>query len=210
MQEVTLEANPDALKPNNLAEYRSMGINRLSVGIQSFHQKDLDFMRRAHSAEASLESIRQAKAEGFDKISLDLIFGIPGSDLELWRENLHQFFELDISHLSSYALTLEEGTIYHHQVEKGEINAPDEDELASQFQLLQEFINQNGWEQYELSNYCKNGDYALHNSAYWQDRKYLGLGPSAHSYDLKSRQWNLANNQLYTKAVMEGTPYFEQ
>ena len=209
LEEVTLEANPDDLSKEKLRELKELPINRLSIGIQSFHQKDLDFMNRAHSAEEGIASVKRALDMGFEKLSLDLIFGIPTSTTAQWEANLKQIFSLDFDHLSAYALTLEEGTLFHHQVKSGKIKEVDDQVVAEQYQLLQDYIEHENWEQYELSNYCRNEQYAIHNTAYWMNERYLGIGPAAHSYDGRNRRWNVANNHLYYKHIHEGKEYFE-
>lgn len=209
LKEVTLEANPDDLNNKKLRELKSLPIDRFSIGIQSTHQDELDFMNRAHNASEGIDSVKRSQDAGFEKISVDLIFGIPNGTIQKWEENLERIFELNVPHLSAYALTLEEKTVYHHLVKSGKYTAPKEDELAEQYNLLQNYISDNNWEQYELSNYCQGEKYAFHNSSYWKDELYLGIGPSAHSYNGKSRQWNLANNQAYSKGLKRATNYFE-
>ncbi|MAY83241.1 MAG: coproporphyrinogen III oxidase [Flavobacteriales bacterium] len=209
LKEVTLEANPDDLSKEKLRELKELPINRLSIGIQSFHQKDLDFMNRAHSAEEGIATVKRALDMGFEKLSLDLIFGIPTSTTADWEANLRQIFSLDFDHLSAYALTLEEGTLFHHQVKSGKAKEIEDREVAEQYNLLQDYIKNESWEQYELSNYCRNEQYAIHNTAYWMNEKYLGIGPAAHSYDGAKRRWNLANNHLYYKHIHEGKQYYE-
>lgn len=210
LKEVTLEANPDDLNREKLSTLKTTPINRLSIGIQSFHEADLMFMNRAHKAEAGQRSIQDAQDAGFENLTIDLIYGVPGSNLKKWEENLQTFFKLKVPHLSSYALTLEENTAYAHRVKKGEIAAPNENDLADQYELLQVYIMQNDWEHYELSNYALKGNRALHNSSYWQGENYLGIGPSAHSFNGISRQWNVANNHLYTSANFLEDHYFEK
>ncbi len=210
LKEVTLEANPDDLSQEKLVQLRDTPIDRLSIGIQSFHQEDLNFMGRAHTAIEGKESILMAQDSGFEKMTIDLIYGVPGSSTEKWKENLEQFFDLKIPHLSSYALTVEDRTAYANQIKKGQSTPPEEDELAEQYALLQEFIRSNNWNHYELSNYCQEGNEAIHNSSYWQGKSYLGIGPSAHSFNGYSRQWNVSNNQLYIKADFAADNYFQK
>jgi len=209
LKEVTLEANPDDLSYEKLKALKSLPINRLSIGIQSLHQKDLDFMNRAHNSKEGIASVERSLEMGFEKLNLDLIFGLPNSNLAEWESNLDQLFALDFEHLSAYALTLEEGTRFHRQVERGKLKELDDHLVAEQYQFLQDFIQQQGWEQYELSNYCKNDKIAIHNTAYWMNEKYLGIGPAAHSFDGKMRRWNVANNHLYNKQINAGEPYFQ-
>ena len=208
--EITLEANPDDLSTEKIRALSESPINRLSIGIQSFHEADLQFMNRAHNATEALQSLQQAKAMGFDNLTIDLIYGTPGLTDTGWLENLNIFRDLDIGHLSSYCLTVEEGTALDHFVKKGTAKPVDEEQSARQFDLLLDFIDTNGYTQYEISNFAKPGMFARHNTAYWQGIPYLGLGPSAHSYDGSSRQWNVAHNANYMKAVTNKQNHFER
>jgi len=208
-KEITLEANPDDLSNEKLKELAKLPINRLSIGVQSFHDSELNLMNRAHSSQEAIKCIRESQDLGFTNLTIDLIYGIPNGNLKSWEENLRTFFELEVPHLSSYALTVEKKTVLAHQIANAIVTAPKEEDLASQYDLLQEFISDQKWIHYELSNYCVDGMAALHNSSYWQGKSYLGVGPSAHSYNGSSRQWNIANNQLYAKAVFSGNDYFE-
>ncbi len=207
--EITLEANPDDLSKSKLKELRQTPINRLSIGVQSFFEVDLRFMNRAHSAKEAKESILLAQDMGFHQLNMDLIFGAQTTSNQMWEENLLQFFELDIPHLSAYSLTVEENTLIANQIKKGKIKALDDEKSYWQYIRLQELIKAHGFEQYEVSNYCKNQQYAKHNTSYWQGKGYLGLGPSAHSFNKNSRQWNISNNALYIKNLKEGKEYFE-
>lgn len=207
--EVTLEANPDDLNPSYLRQLHDAGINRLSIGTQSFFDEDLKFMHRAHHAGQALESIHMSKEAGFDNITIDLIYGIPGSSMDKWRQNLQQAFELDIPHLSCYALTVEPRTILSDQIKKGKSPSPEDEETIRQFEFLMEEAEQRGWQHYEISNFAKAGFESKHNSSYWQGAEYLGIGPSAHSYREGERQWNVSNNHRYLKAIAEGLPYYE-
>ena len=209
LKEVTLEANPDDLSQKKLQELRNTPVNRLSIGVQSLHQKDLDFMNRAHNAEEGIKSVERALAAGFEKLSLDLIFGIPNSTNQEWEDNLKKIFQLDFDHLSAYALTMEEGTLFHHLVKNGKVRELEDHQVAEQYELLQEYSLTHGWEQYELSNFCKADQVALHNTAYWMNHKYLGIGPSAHSYDGKTRRWNIGNNHLYCNQMEKGEAYYD-
>ena len=208
--EITLEANPDDLTLEKLQELKKTPINRLSIGVQSFFEEDLRFMNRAHNSSEALQSIDNAQKLGFENISIDLIFGSQTTTNEMWQKNLDTFFALGINHLSAYSLTIEEKTALAHQVAKGKISTIDDEKNYAQYLMLQEAIEQHGFEQYELSNYCKNKSYSKHNTSYWQSKKYLGVGPSAHSFDGVSRQWNVRNNSLYLKAIENGTSYFEK
>lgn len=208
--EITLEANPDDLTMAKLKELKQTSVNRLSIGVQSFFEEDLKFMNRAHNAQEAIQSIRNAKEVGFTNISIDLIFGSQTTSNEMWLQNLNTFFSLDVNHLSAYSLTIEEKTALAHQVAKGKVENVDDEKNYHQYLMLQNAIKDHDFEQYELSNYCKNEAYSKHNTSYWQNKKYLGIGPSAHSFNGVSRQWNIKNNTLYTKAINEGGSYFEK
>ncbi len=207
--EITLEANPDDLSPAYLAELKKTPINRLSIGVQSFDQEDLQFMNRAHSASEAKSSIINAQDNGFENLSIDLIFGSPTSNFKKWEENLKTFFSLNISHLSAYSLTVEDGTKLAHDIGKGKVKKLEDNLALAQYKQLQNAIKDNGFEQYEVSNYCRNEMYAKHNSSYWKSTPYLGIGPSAHSFDGNSRQWNIRNNAIYIKNMNSNLPYFE-
>jgi len=201
--EVTLEANPEDLTLSKLIILRSSPINRLSIGVQSFFEKDLRFMNRAHSAEEAISSIKQAQNQGFENLNLDLIFGSPSTTDAMWEKSLAQFFELKVQHLSAYSLTLEEKTALSHLIKSGKSQPIDDTQNYRQYQILLQAIESNGYEQYELSNYAKHKNYSKHNTAYWFGEKYMGIGPAAHSFNGTSRQWNLSNNMLYLKAIKE-------
>jgi len=208
--EITLEANPDDLTKVKLQELKQTPINRLSIGVQSFFEEDLRFMNRAHNAKEAVTSIQNAKEVGFDNLSIDLIFGSQTTSNEMWQRNLSIFFDLGINHLSAYSLTVEEKTALAHNIAKGKVENIDDEKNYTQYLILQNAIKENGFEQYELSNYCIDESYSKHNTSYWQNKKYLGIGPSAHSFNGISRQWNVKNNTLYTKAINEGNSYFEK
>lgn len=208
--EITLEANPDDLTLEKLKELKKTSINRLSIGVQSFFEEDLRFMNRAHNAKEALESIQRARSVGFNNISIDLIFGSQTTTNEMWQKNLDIFIELGVNHLSAYSLTVEEKTALAHQVAIGKVENVNDEKNYQQYLMLQEVIKENGFEQYELSNYCKDHSYSKHNTSYWQGITYLGVGPSAHSFNGASRQWNVRNNSLYLKALENKTSYFEK
>lgn len=199
--EISLEANPDDLLPAKLKELKNTGINRLSIGIQSFFDKDLKWMRRAHSSESAHAAIKNSLEIGFNNISIDLIYGSPITTDGMWEENLEHFFAYRLPHLSSYCLTVEDQTKLAHDIEKGKSESPDDEAAVRQFQILQDKIAEKHYEQYELSNFCRDGFYSRHNTSYWKNINYLGLGPSAHSFNGKSRQWNVANNTLYINSL---------
>ena len=200
--EITLEANPDDLDKNFLKQLANSPINRLSIGTQSFFDEDLRFMNRAHNAADAEGSIKRAQDFGFENLSIDLIYGSPTSNLEIWKENLKKTIALEVPHISSYALTVEPKTALNDWVLKGKVAQPKEEEQNREFYYLSDFLKDNGFEHYEVSNFAKPGFYSRHNSAYWKYKEYLGIGPSAHSYNgFDVRSWNVANNQQYNKKL---------
>lgn len=207
--EITLEANPDDIDKGKLQTWKNVGINRLSIGTQSFRDSDLQFMKRAHSAKEAKNSILLAAENGFDNLTIDLIYGVPGLSNEEWTKNLETALSLPIQHLSCYALTVEEDTILYHQIRKGQTIAPLDENATEQFDILMKFANENKFEHYEISNFSKEGFISKHNSSYWQNEKYLGLGASAHSFNGISRQWNIANNKKYVDSLNMGEIPFE-
>ncbi len=207
--EITLEANPDDIELEKLENWKKVGINRLSIGTQSFFDRDLEFMKRAHNAEQAKNSILLAAENGFDNLTIDLIYGVPGLSDEEWMQNLKMAMDLPIQHLSCYALTVEEDTILYHQIRKGQTIAPVDEHASEQFDILIQFAKENDMEHYEISNFSKEGFVSKHNSSYWQNEKYLGLGASAHSFDGFSRQWNIANNKKYIDSLNENIIPFE-
>jgi oxygen-independent coproporphyrinogen-3 oxidase len=200
--EITMEANPDDMtQAATIRAWRAAGINRLSIGIQSFFNEDLQWMNRAHSAEQAIECIRMAQGEGFDNISIDLIYGGPTLPDHHWQENVQQAVALQIPHLSCYALTVEPRTALDTLIRGHRRQDVSPDDQARQFLLLMDWMDQAGYEHYEISNFALPGHRSRHNSSYWRGETYLGLGPSAHSYDGVSRQWNVANNAKYIAAL---------
>lgn len=208
--EITLETNPDDITPEKLAAWWEAGINRLSIGIQSFEEQDLQWMNRAHTAAQSMRSIEQAKEAGFTNITIDLIYGTPGLTDEHWEKNIETALALQIPHLSCYALTVEPKTALAEMIRKQTIQDVDTEQQARQFAILTEKTAEAGMEQYEISNFAQPGFRSRHNSSYWQGKTYLGLGPSAHSFNGVSRQWNIANNSLYLAGIEKGELPFEQ
>jgi oxygen-independent coproporphyrinogen-3 oxidase len=202
--EISLEVNPDDIGPERLYTWKEMGWNRLSIGIQSWHPDDLTFLERKHNQAQARKAVCQCKEAGFEDLSVDLIYGIPGQDLDRWRDNLAFFLETNVHHLSAYALTLEERTAYAHQVEKGRQQPPDDEAAFGHFCLLQEMMSEAGFLQYEVSNFARKEAYSRHNRAYWEGVPYLGLGPSAHSYDGSKRAWNVSGIQSYLDGIEEG------
>ncbi len=201
--EITLEANPDDLSKLKLQELKSSPVNRLSIGIQSFFEADLNLMNRAHTAQLAENCIKESQQAGFENITADLIYGTPGLSDENWRKNLAKVFSYDIPHLSSYSLTVEEKTPLESHIKKGKVKPVDEEQSAEQFLILMDEAAKNGYEHYEISNFCKPGFHSRHNSNYWKGIKYLGLGPSAHSFDGNARQWNVSNNFRYIQSIAE-------
>jgi oxygen-independent coproporphyrinogen-3 oxidase len=195
--EITLEANPDDLNFEYIKGIQQIGINRLSIGVQSFFNKDLEWMNRAHNSNQAIDSIKRSQDIGIDNISIDLIYGTPDLINKDWKENIHKAFELEIRHISSYALTVEQGTALGNWVSKGKVKALDDEQAAEQFEILMEEMASNDFLHYEISNFCKEGYHSRHNSSYWEGKKYLGIGPSAHSFNKTTRQWNVANNHQY-------------
>ncbi|HEY4650065.1 MAG TPA: radical SAM family heme chaperone HemW [Pontibacter sp.] len=203
--EITLEANPDDLRPAKLQELKAAGINRLSIGLQSFHEPHLRLMNRAHNATESLQCVKDAQAAGFDNITVDLIYGIPAPDHSIWLNDLATLFSLNVQHVSCYALTIEPDTALGRWSKKGKFKPSEDDFTAQQFEILLEQMGQHGFVQYEISNFCKPGFESRHNSNYWRGVHYLGVGPSAHSFNGHSRQYNVANNRKYIDAIAQQT-----
>ena len=203
--EITLEANPDDLDKNFLKDLSGSPVNRLSIGTQSFFEADLKLMNRAHTANEAEDSIKRSQDFGFENLSIDLIYGSPTSNLEIWKENLNKTIALEVPHISSYALTVEPKTALENWISKGKVISPKEEEQNREFYYLSDFLKDNGFEHYEVSNFAKPGFYSRHNSSYWKYKEYLGIGPSAHSYNgFDVRSWNVANNQQYIKKLNSG------
>ena len=210
LKEVTLEANPDDLSAENLSMWKSTGIDRLSLGIQSFQEDVLRFYNRAHSANEALEAISSARNAGFEKFSIDLIYGFPHVDHSIWEKDLAEALRQDPGHISAYSLTVEPKTAFGRWTEKGRFHPAEEDFVAEQFEWLQDQSQRAGYIQYEISNYGKPGQFALHNTNYWKGVPYLGVGPSAHSFDGKSRGSNPSTNPRYIKSLLSGKVLFEE
>ncbi len=207
--EMTLEANPDDITVDKLLHWKTLGFNRLSIGVQSFAEADLQWMNRAHTATQATSAILLAKENGFENISIDLIYGTPTLSDQQWEYNVQTAINLQVPHLSCYALTVESKTALDMMIERKKVEAPDPEKQARHFELLMEWMEAGGYEHYEISNFSKPGMRSQHNSSYWQGEHYIGLGPAAHSFNGHSRQWNIANNALYIKAITEGTIPFE-
>jgi oxygen-independent coproporphyrinogen-3 oxidase len=209
--EITLEANPEDLNAERLSHFKSLGINRLSIGVQSFRDEDLKWMNRAHSAEEARAAIELALQFGFKDLNLDLIYGIPNMTQRAWQKNVDEALLIGVNHISAYNLTVESGTALAHFVKKGTSKDVDEEQSIAELNYLKQACAQHGWERYEISNYCKAGNYAKHNTNYWRSISYFGFGPSAHSFNAteQTRRWNVRNNAKYMKNVENGSLYFE-
>ena len=207
--EVTVEANPDDLTIEKCEQLYSAGVNRLSIGIQSFSDADLKFMNRAHNSKQALTSVKNARLAGFKNISIDLIYGIKQSEPGQWENNLNMALNLGVEHLSCYALTIEPRTALADMIRKKKVAPPDDEKTISEFEKLMDSAAVGGFEHYEISNFARDKKYSKHNTSYWQRKKYLGIGPSAHSYNGMSRQWNVSNNQVYIRSLTENIIPFE-
>lgn len=208
--EITLEANPDDLHPENVKQLRSAGFNRLSIGMQSFYDEDLRYMNRSHTALHAEHCIALAREGGFSNFSIDLIFGYPLLSDQKWQQTVEKVIAYQVPHLSCYAMTVEPRTALASFIRAKKELPIDAAQSAAQFEYLLRQLRQAGYQHYEISNYCLPGQRAVHNSNYWKGIPYLGIGPSAHSFDGKSRQWNVANNARYIRALQEGDVFFEQ
>ena len=207
--EITLECNPDDLDKKKLLELKKIGVNRLSIGIQSFDDADLKFMNRSHNAKEALSCIQFAKESGFNNITIDLIYGLPKQSNKNWKKNLQQMLALDIQHFSAYSLTVEPKTKLKHLIDKKLITPLDDKITVEHFNTLVEIASENNFVHYEISNFGKEGFFSSHNTAYWKNKHYLGVGPSAHSFNGSSRQWNVASNKQYIEKVNADDSYFE-
>ena len=207
--EITIELNPDDVNNTYLEGLKNLNINRISLGIQSWRDQDLKLLNRRHDSARAVAALKETLNAGFKNITIDLIYGIPGMSLKDWESNLDFTFSFDIKHLSAYHLTFEPGTVFGKMLEKGDISEIDEDDSASQFNLLIEKAESSGFIQYEISNFGKPGYFSIHNSNYWRQVSYLGLGPSAHSFNGFTRQWNVRDLKGYIKAVNSGKSFFE-
>lgn len=199
--EVTLEANPDDLTLSRLKELSGLGINRLSIGIQSFHSEMLTFLNRVHDADSAIKSFQQAREAGFKNISIDLIYAMPDESDIQWREDITQAIALKPDHISCYALTIEEKTVFGRWSASGKLKPVEDETAARHLEILMDELELEGFEHYEISNFAKPGFQSKHNSSYWKQEKYLGIGPSAHSYNGSSRQFNINNNNLYIRSL---------
>jgi oxygen-independent coproporphyrinogen-3 oxidase len=207
--EITIELNPDDVDDTYLEGLKNLNVNRISLGIQSWRDTDLKLLNRRHDSARAVKALKETLNAGFKNVTIDLIYGIPGMSLKDWESNLDFTFSFDIKHLSAYHLTFEPGTVFGKMLERGDISEIDEDDSAAQFNLLIEKAELAGFIHYEISNFAKPGYFSLHNSNYWKQVNYLGLGPSAHSFNGYSRQWNLRDLKGYIKSVNEGKSFFE-
>ena len=201
--EITLEANPDDLNQEKLNQFANAGINRLSIGIQSFHEPHLKLLNRIHSAREAENCVKIAQDAGIDNISIDLIYAIPAADHSILQSDMEKAFDLNVAHISAYCLTIEPQTAFGSWLKKKKIKPIDEEFAASQFEILVNSLSKNGYEQYEISNFARNEQYSRHNSSYWKQHPYLGVGPSAHSYNSVSREYNVSNNAKYLASIQQ-------
>ena len=208
--EITFEVNPEDANVDNLKAWKEAGINRLSIGLQSFQASDLSWMNRSHSTDEGEMAVRMAQEQGFDNISIDLIYGLPDLSNEQWLHHLERALQLNVQHISAYCLTIESKTALEHFVNNGKLKRPTEDQQGEQFDLLVRTLKQAGFEQYEISNFAKDQKYARHNSSYWNFTSYVGVGPSAHSFNGNQRRWNIANNSKYYQQVGKDDDWFEE
>lgn len=202
--EITLECNPDDCTPENLENWKSAGVNRLSIGLQALQADQLDWMNRTHSAHEGINAIEDAIAVGFENISVDLMYGLPDLTNEEWKSNISRIAQLDVQHISAYCLTIEEKTPLAAWIKKGKLRESSNQTQSEQFLILVETLQELGFEQYEISNFARKECYSKHNTSYWLGIPYVGIGPSAHGYNKQERYWNKPNNQAYMKAIEAG------
>lgn len=208
--EITFEANPDDLSPEFLDSIASLPFNRISIGIQSFDDEDLKRINRRHSGIQAINAVKKCQDHGFNNISIDLIYGLPSQTIERWKNQLNIAFQLNVQHISAYGLTYEEGTRLWKQREMGKVDVVMDDEMIIMYDIMLQKMIENGFEAYEISNFSLPGYHSRHNSAYWEMNPYLGVGPSAHSYDGNSRQWNISSNKKYINALKNDESFFEK
>ncbi len=208
-KEITLEANPDNLSEEKLEKLSKLPINRLSIGIQSFNDNELKILRRRHSAGQAIDAVKRAQ-KYFSNISIDLMYGLPEQTISSWEDTISEALALNIQHVSAYHLTYEDGTLLERKRREGRVFPTLEEESVTMYRLLQTMLHEKGIEQYEISNFAIPGFHSRHNSSYWRGINYLGIGPSAHSFDGESRQWNIANTLQYITGIEQGTPHFEK
>jgi len=208
--EITLEANPDDLTSSYVSSLCSLPFNRISMGIQSFHNEDLHFLNRRHDREGAIQAVSLCKEKGFENISIDLIYGLPNQTLSAWIDNLEQALSLNVPHVSAYSLIYEESTPLYRLLKSGKIKPVDDDLSLELYSTLIKRLTEAGYQHYEISNFARPGFISRHNSSYWTEKKYLGIGAAAHSYDLQSRQWNVSSLPLYIKGIEEGRLNYER
>ena len=208
--EVTFECNPDDLSETYLDTLKATGINRLSIGVQSFDEAQLKKLNRAHDAHEAKKSVELAQKKGFNNITIDLMYGLPDTNLDYWKHQINEALTLGVKHISAYCLTFEEKTVFGKWLDKGKIFPLDDEKNLDQFKLLVEQLKAHGFDHYEISNFALDGSISKHNSAYWLGSSYLGVGPSAHSFNGNSRQWNYANNMAYLKASENNVKHYEE
>ena len=207
--EITFESNPEDLTDSYLKRLSTTPVNRLSIGIQSFKDSDLILMNRRHRSDRAIKAVKDAQNAGFNNISIDLIYGLPKQTMEDWKRDIKIALSLNVQHISSYCLTYSKGTVFYHRLKTGKLRELSDELCFRQFKYLVEILKENGFEQYEISNFSKSGYRSRHNSSYWLRKKYLGFGPSAHSYDFNTRRWNKADLEYYIKNVNENATYWE-
>ena len=207
--EITLEMNPDDDRLNYLEELKVVGVNRLSVGIQSFHEEELKLMNRAHNVQEAFDVLNRIQGL-YDNFSLDLIFGLPNSTTESWQKNVEYALQFNPAHISSYLLTVEPKTVLNHQIDNKQIEVLGEEDVLTQFNFLVDRLQAKGYDHYELSSFGKPGFRSVNNTAYWSEKPYLGIGPSAHSFNGETRSWNISNNAQYLKGISIGKPFIER
>ena len=208
--EFTFECNPDDLNERKLKDLKVIGVNRLSIGIQSFENEQLQFMNRAHNSNEALNCVQLAQSFGFSNITIDLIYGLPNTSHDYWQKQIKKALDLNVNHISAYCLTIEDKTVFGNWHKKGKLKLVDDEYSLQQFKMLQIELEKNGFDHYEISNFSKNGFISKHNSAYWLGEKYIGIGPSAHSFNGKKRQWNVSNNIKYINGLKNNSSYFEE
>jgi oxygen-independent coproporphyrinogen-3 oxidase len=209
-REITIEANPDDMTGEYLASLQRLPFNRISIGVQSFNDNELRLLNRRHTAEQALDAIARCQKAGYSNLSIDLIYGLPGQTPEIWDDNLSQALRLNLPHLSAYHLSYEEGTAMYQQLNEGLMEPVSEETSLLLFDRLTEKLEAAGYLHYEISNFCRPGCFSRHNTAYWTDRNYLGIGPAAHSYNHHSRQWNIASLPEYIEGIANGRPAIEK
>ena len=208
-EEITLEANPDDLSSHYIRTLRELPVNRISIGIQSFYDVDLKRMNRRHTSSQAINAVKECQSAGLNNISIDLMYGLPDQTIEQWEKNVQIAVDLQVPHISAYHLTYEKGTEFFRQRKQGNISPTEELLSEAMFKTLKNTLKESGFRQYEISNFAKPGMESRHNSSYWNDVPYIGLGPSAHSYNLISRQWNVSDINVYLKALEKGNLFYE-